>query len=140
VTQRGRSREAGDEPTFGRTLHDAVVDERDGPLPALLLGLTGLAGVVDATSIRALDHVVVAAMTGMTGMTGMPTERGHRDPTRLRRALALLAFAVGVIVGGLFIRLVAIGAALAFGLLVIVVVGPSSHLVSRTSAPWSTPR
>ena len=249
VTQRERSRE-GDEPTFGRTLHDAFVDARDGPLPALLLGLTLLAGVVDATSILALDHVFVAAMTGnlvilglglsgATGfsvtasalalagflvgvlagalicrhagghrgralrnttiykaalalpvtvtalvagdhlpspvrttitvllaasmggqlalirhlkvpdlltavltltMTGMLTERGHRDPARLRRFLALLAFAVGVVAGGLLIRLVTIGAALAFGLLVIVVVGLSSHLVSRTPAPWSTPR
>jgi uncharacterized membrane protein YoaK (UPF0700 family) len=250
VTQRGRSREAGDEPATGRTLHDAFVDARDGPLPALLLGLTVLAGLVDATSILALDHVFVAAMTGnlvilglglsgasgfsvvssvlalagfvvgvligavicrragghrgralrnitiykavlavpvtvtalavgdalppaarttitillaasMGGqlalirhlkvpdlltvvltltMTGMLTERGHRDPARLRRLVALLAFAVGVVVGGLLIRLATIGAALAFGLLIIVVVGLSSHLVSRTPAPWSTPR
>ena len=250
VTQRGPSREADDEPGFGRTLHDAVVDERDGPLPVLLLGLTMLAGVVDATSILALDHVFVAAMTGnlvilglglsgasgfsvtsstlalagfvvgvlvgavicrrahghrgralrdttiyktvlavpvtvtalavgddlppgvriaitillaasMGGqlalirhlkvpdlltvvltltMTGMLTERGPRDPARLRRLMALVAFAVGVVAGGLLIRLVSIGAALGFGLLIIVVVGLSSHLVSRTPAPWSSPR
>jgi uncharacterized membrane protein YoaK (UPF0700 family) len=250
VTQRGPSRDPDDAPTFGRTLHDAIVDERDGPLPALLLGLTVLAGVVDATSILALDHVFVAAMTGnlvilglglsgasgfsvtssalalaafvvgvlagalicrhagghrgralrnttiykavlavpvtvtalavgddlspvvrtaitvllaasMGGqlalirhlkvpdlltvvltltMTGLLAERGHRDPARLRRVLALLAFAAGVVVGGLLIRLVSIGAALAFGLLVIVVVGLSSHLVSRTQASWSSPR
>ncbi len=228
------------------------VDDRDGPLPALLLALTVLAGVVDATSILALDHVFVAAMTGnlvilglgLSGasgfsvassvvalagfllgviagglicrragdhrgralrnttvykavlavpvtvlalvaghdlhagvrttitvllaasmgaqlalirhlkvpdlltavltltMTGMLTERGRgrRDPARLRRALALTAFAVGVVAGGLLIRLVSVGAALVFGLLIILAVGLSAHLVSRRPAPWSTPR
>lgn len=249
MAQGAQSRAADDAPT-GRTLHDAFVDERDGPLPVLLLGLTMLAGVVDATSILALDHVFVAAMTGnlvilglglsgasgfsvsssalalagfllgvlagglicrrasdhrgralrnitiykavlavpvtvaalvagdalspavrttitvllaasMGGqlalirhlkvpdvltavltltMTGMLTERGHRDPARLRRAMALVAFAVGVLAGGLLIRLVAVGAALVFGLLIIIAVGLASHLVSRSSTPWSTPR
>jgi hypothetical protein len=38
-------------------LREALVDERDGPLPAMLVALTVLAGVVDAASILALDHV-----------------------------------------------------------------------------------
>lgn len=235
-----------------RALHGAFVDERDGPLPAMLLALTMLAGVVDATSILALDHVFVAAMTGnlvilglglagaagfsvvssalalagfLVGvlcgaricrrasdhrgralrnttifkavlavpvtatvlivgddlspgvrttvtvllaasmgsqlalirylkvpdlltavltltMTGMLTERGRggRDPAVLRRGLALVAFAVGVVAGGLLIRLVAVGAALLFGLLLILAVGVSTHLVSRQPAPWSAPK
>jgi uncharacterized membrane protein YoaK (UPF0700 family) len=239
-------------PGTGETLRAVFVDERDGPLPALLLALTVLAGVVDATSILALDHVFVAAMTGnlvilglglsgaagfsvlwsalavagflvgvlagglicrrdrghrgravrdtalyktvlavpvtvtalvagdhlqpavrttitvllaasMGGqlalirhlkvpdlltavltltMTGMLTERGQgrRDPARWRRASALVAFAVGVVAGGLLIRLVSVGAALTFGLLIILAVGVSSHRVSRTAAPWSSPR
>lgn len=251
VVQEGPPR-ADDGATVGRWLRAALVDDRDGPLPALLLALTVLAGVVDATSILALDHVFVAAMTGnlvilglgLSGasgfsvassvlalagflvgviagglicrragdhrgralrnttvyktvlavpvtvlaviaghdlhpgirttitvllaasmgaqlalirhlkvpdlltavltltMTGMLTERGRgrRDPARLRRTLALAAFAVGVVAGGLLIRLVSVGAALVFGLLVILAVGLSAHLVSRRPAPWSTPR
>jgi uncharacterized membrane protein YoaK (UPF0700 family) len=242
--------ERSDGAPIGGVLRDTFVDERDGPLPALLLGLTMLAGIVDATSILALDHVFVAAMTGnlvilglglagasgfsvtssalalagflvgvlaggficrhagghrgralrnttiykavlalpvtvtvlvvgdplspvirttvtvllaasMGGqlalirhlkvpdlltvvltltMTAMLTERGRRDPAWLRRGLALVAFALGVVAGGLLIRLVSTGAALLLGLLIIVVVGLSSHLVSRTPAPWSGPR
>jgi uncharacterized membrane protein YoaK (UPF0700 family) len=235
-----------------RALRRALVDDRDGPLPAMLLALTVLAGVVDATSILALDHVFVAAMTGnivfiglglagatgfsvaspgvalvsfvvgvlagaricrrsgghrgralrnvtifktvlatpvtvtvllvgdhlATGvrifvtvllaasmgaqlalirylkvpdlltavltltMTGVLTERGagRHDPTVLRRGLALLAFAVGVVAGGLLVGLVSVGAALVLGLAIILAVGVATHLVSRTSASWSAPR
>ena len=245
--------DADDDGSTARwALGAAFVDERDGPLPAMLLALTALAGVVDATSILALDHVFVAAMTGnlvllglglsgATGfsvsssllalagflvgvliggricrragghrgravrnttmfkallavpvtitalaagddlhpavrttitvllamsmggqlalirhlkvpdlltvvltltMTGMLTERarGRHDPAVLRRALALVAFSVGVVAGGLLIRLVSIGAALLFGLLIILAVGLGSHLVSRAPAPWAGPR
>ncbi len=230
----------------------ALVDDRDGPLPAMLVALTMLAGVVDATSVLALDHVFVAAVTGnivfiglgiagaegfsvlspavalagfvvgvipgarlcrrsgghrgravrdiallkaglavpvtvavvitpeplhpavrlavtvmlaasmgaqlaliryvkvpdlltavMTLTTvGILTERGagRHDPLLLRRGLALLAFAVGVVVGGLLVVLVAPGAALAFGLVIILAVGLGSHAVSRDEAPWSAPR
>ena len=52
VSADGRSR-------IGDYLRTAVVDERDGPLPALLLTLTVLVGIVDATSIL-LAHVFVA--------------------------------------------------------------------------------
>ncbi len=238
-------------PDLRRGLREAVVDERDGPLPAMLLALTVLAGIVDATSILALNHVFVAAMTGnivfiglgLAGaslfsvihsaialasfvvgallgahtcrrsgphrglavrniaiakgalavpvmviavtsgdhldawardvitvllamsmgsqlalirylkvpdlvtavltltLTGAVTERtGVRDPAVLRRGLALLAFAVGVVAGGLLARLVAVGAALALGLVIIVVVGVAAHLAGRTSQPWSPPR
>lgn len=232
-------------------LRASLVDERDGPLPAMLLALTFLAGVVDATSILALDHVFVAAMTGnivfvglglsgapgfsaarsalamlafavgallgahtcrrsgdhrgmamrntvltklalavpvtviavvggadlepwartsitvllavsMGGqlalirylkvpdlvtavltltMTGALTERGgRRDPAVLRRGLALLAFALGVVAGGLLTRLVAVGAALALGLAVIVAVGVAAQRVRRSGEPWTARR
>src|SRR5690349_21858580 len=41
-----------------------TADPSHGPLPALLLGLTVLTGVVDAVSILALGRVFVANMTG----------------------------------------------------------------------------
>ncbi|MHC1563337.1 YoaK family protein [Actinomycetospora sp. C-140] len=240
-------------PAGGSALRRALVDEKDGPLPALLLGFTALAGVVDATSILALDHVFVAAITGnivflglgvagasgfsivspavavggfvvgaivagrvcrrpgghhrgravrdvavfktvlavpvtvvvvlaaeplhpavrlavtvllaasmggqlalirylkvpdlLTAMVtlttiGMLTERGaeHHDPLVLRRGLAIAAFVVGVVAGGLLARLVAPGAALALGLLIILAVGVGSHTVSRAEQPWVAPR
>jgi len=237
---------------IGQTLHEALIDDRDGPLPAMLLALTMLAGVVDATSILALNHVFVAAMTGnlvfiglgiagasgfsvrspalalggfvvgvligaqicrrsrahrglalrnitvfktvlavpvtlmvvlagdplpagvrtlvtvllavsMGGqlalirylkvadlltavltltMTGALTERGRgrHDPAVLRRALAVLAFATGVIAGGLLARLVTVGAALTLGLCIILAVGVTTHFLSGTRASWSRPR
>ena len=237
---------------ISQTLHDALIDARDGPLPAMLLALTMLAGVVDAVSILALNHVFVAAMTGnlvfiglgiagasgfsvrapafaMSGfvvgaligaqicrrsgahrgralrniavfkavfampvtvmvvvagdslpsgirtlvtvllaasmggqlalirylkvpdllatvltltITGALTERGRgrRDPAVLRRGLAVLAFVTGVVAGGLLTRFVTVGAALAFGLFIILAVGIAAHFLSRTSAPWSKPK
>ncbi|MDD7963957.1 YoaK family protein [Actinomycetospora lemnae] len=233
-------------------LRRALVDERDGPLPAMLVALTCLAGVVDATSILALDHVFVAAVTGnivflgialagaggsivapavavggfvvgalvgarvvrhpgghrgravrdiaafklvlavpvtvvvvvaggqplhpavrltvtallaasMGGQLalirylkvpdlltavltlttiGILTERGagRRDPFVLRRGLALLAFVVGVVAGALLARLVAPGAALTLGLVIILGVLAGSHAVARAEAPWTAPR
>jgi hypothetical protein len=41
-----------------------LADPKFGPLPALLLVLTAVTGVVDATSILALGRVFVANMTG----------------------------------------------------------------------------
>ncbi len=238
--------------TVGRALRDAFVDDRDGPLPTKLLGLTVLAGIVDATSILALNHVFVAAMTGnlvfiglgfagvggfsiwapavslgafvvgvligaqacrgaqahrgralrnVTGVkavcaipvtvlavlagdhlstavrtaitvllavsmgsqlalirylkvpdlltvvltmtiTGVLTERGRgrRDPAVLRRGLALLAFVIGVVSGGLLIRYVTVAAALGLGLVIILTVGIATHLASGAREPWTAPR
>lgn len=76
-------------------------------------------------------------------ITGMLTERGQpgRDPALMRRTLALLAFAVGAVAGGLLVRLVSVGAALALGLAIILAVGVATHVASRTSASaaWSAP-
>jgi uncharacterized membrane protein YoaK (UPF0700 family) len=228
------------------------LDERDGPLPALLLALTVLAGVLDATSILRLGHVFVATMTGnlvfiglaaagakgfavstsalalggfvvgvliggracraagshrglalrnvlgvklwlagavtvvavLTGprlpigarhtmvvllamsmgaqlaairylkvpdlltavltmtIIGVLTERGSgwSDPKMLRRALSLVAFAVGALSGALLILNVGLVAVLFFGYGILVAVAIAAHLVSRTSASWSAPR
>jgi uncharacterized membrane protein YoaK (UPF0700 family) len=241
-----------DRRTVRGALRRALVDDRDGPLPALLLALTMLAGVVDATSILVLDHVFVATITGnivflglgLAGahgfsvlspavalggfvvgvLAGAPICRragGHRgralrnvavwkavlavpvtiivvlageplhtgvrltvtallagsmgaqltlirylkvpdlltavmtlttigvitehgggrhDPVLLRRGISLLAFAVGVIAGGLLVHFVTAGAALGLGLAIILAVGLASHAVSRDEAPWSAPR
>ncbi|GAA4896213.1 YoaK family protein [Actinomycetospora straminea] len=243
---------APETPTGRWALRRALVDDRDGPLPAMLVALTCLAGVVDATSILALDHVFVAAVTGnivflgialagaggsivapavavagfvvgalvgarvvrhpgghrgravrdiaafklllavpvtvvvvlagdqplhpaarlavtallaasMGGQLalirylkvpdlltavltlttiGILTEHGtgRRDPFVLRRGLALLAFVVGVVAGALLARVVAPGAALTLGLVIILGVAAGSHAVSRAEAPWTAPR
>lgn len=80
-------------------LRRAVVDERDGPLPALLLALTVLAGDLDATSILRLGHVFVAAMTGNLVFLGLAAA-GARGFATVTPALAVGGFVVGVVVGG----------------------------------------
>lgn len=75
------------------------LDERDGPLPALLLALTVLAGVVDATSILRLGHVFVATMTGNLVFIGLAAA-GARGFAVGKSALALGGFVVGLLIGG----------------------------------------
>jgi uncharacterized membrane protein YoaK (UPF0700 family) len=230
----------------------AIIDDRDGPLPALLVALTVLAGVVDASSILGLGHVFVATMTGNLVFVGLAVAgaqgfsvapcllsiggfivgalagghacraaRGHRGralrnvlgvklalatvvtaiivavgghpgaatrdiavvllamsmgcqlaairylkvpdlltvvltltitgalterglgpfhPAVLRRAIAVLAFAVGAISGGLLVVDVSLSAALGLGLAIIVAVTIAARLASRSSADWATPR
>jgi uncharacterized membrane protein YoaK (UPF0700 family) len=86
---------------LGRALQAIVPDgqDRDGPLPALLLGLTLVTGLVDAFSYLALGHVFVANMTGNVvflafALAGAP---GFSIAASL---LALTAFVVGAAVGG----------------------------------------
>ncbi len=241
----------GPVPALERLLR-AMIDERDGPLPLLLLGLTVLAGVVDATSFLRLGHVFVATMTGnllfiglgaagakgfgvgicaialggftigaiiggrevraarshrgrafrnvlaikaacativtltvvLVGpklsvgvrdmvvvllalsmgtqlalirylkvqdlmtvvmtltLTGALTEykRGSLDSAMLRRGLALLAFALGALLGALLVLHVGAGASLALGLVIIIAVGLGAHAVSHSPAGWSAPR
>jgi uncharacterized membrane protein YoaK (UPF0700 family) len=75
------------------------VDERDGPLPAMLLALTVLAGVLDAISILRLGGVFVATMTGNLVFLGLAAAGAHGfDVTS--SALALGGFVIGVLVGG----------------------------------------
>ena len=87
-----------------------------------------------------VPDLLTAVMTLTT--IGLLTERAatRRDPVLLRRGLALGAFVVGVVVGGALAAYVAPGAALSFGLAIIVAVGVGSHAVSRDEAAWSAPR
>ena len=66
----------------------------DGGLPAMLLVLTAVTGVVDAVSYLALGHVFTANMTGNVaflgfGIAGIPTVSVSRS------AAALAAFFAG---------------------------------------------
>ena len=74
-------------------------DERQGPLPALLLALTVLAGVVDAVSILSLGHVFVATMTGNLVFIGLALA-GAQGFAVGTSALAIGGFVVGVLMGG----------------------------------------
>ena len=77
----------------------AVVDDRDGPLPLLLLGLTVLAGVVDATSILRLGHVYVATMTGNLLFIGLGAAGAKGFGVGIC-ALSLGGFTIGAVIGG----------------------------------------
>ena len=87
----------------GQAVHDALIDDRDGPLPAMLLALTMLAGVVDATSILALNQVFVAAMTGNLVFIGLGIAGATGFSVRAP-ALALSGFVVGALVGAQICR------------------------------------
>lgn len=74
------------------------LDERDGPLPALLLALTVLAGVLDAISILRLGDVFVATVTGNLVFIGLAAA-GAKGFAVGRSALALGGFVIGALVG-----------------------------------------
>jgi len=80
---------------FGRAFHD----EAHGPLPALLLALTVLAGVVDAVSILRLGHVFVATITGNLVFIGLAAA-GAKGFAVGTSALAVGGFVIGVVAGG----------------------------------------
>src|SRR5437763_6837896 len=73
-------------------------DERHGPLPALLLALTVLAGALDAISILRLGGVFVATMTGNLVFLGLAAS-GAKGFDVGTSALALAGFVVGVLIG-----------------------------------------
>lgn len=81
----------------------AAIDERHGPLPILLLGLTVLTGMVDAVSYLRLGHVFVANMTGNVVFLGFAAA-GVKDFSVPSSLLAIAAFLVGAYFGGLLGR------------------------------------
>jgi uncharacterized membrane protein YoaK (UPF0700 family) len=89
---------SGSGPSAGWALKRAVFDERHGPLPALLLSLTVLAGVVDAVSILSLGHVFVATMTGNLVFIGLAAA-GAKGFSVAASALAIGGFVIGVLIG-----------------------------------------
>jgi uncharacterized membrane protein YoaK (UPF0700 family) len=74
-------------------------EDRDGPLPAMLLGLTFVTGLVDAVSYFELNHVFVANMTGNVVFLGFAVA-GARDFSIPASLTALLGFLVGALGGG----------------------------------------
>ncbi|MGA2757561.1 MAG: YoaK family protein [Solirubrobacteraceae bacterium] len=70
-----------------------------GPLPALLLGLTVVTGLVDAVSYVALGHVFVANMTGNVVFLGFAIA-GARGLSVTASLVALAAFFAGALAGG----------------------------------------
>lgn len=87
-------------PSVSRAV-DKVVwrDQRHGPLPALLLVLTVVSGLVDAISFLELGHVFVANMTGNVVFLGFAAAgaSGFSAPASL---LAIFAFLIGALMGG----------------------------------------
>ena len=73
-------------------------DDRYGPLPALLLVLTMVTGIVDAVSYLRLDHVFVANMTGNVVFLGfaIADAQNFSIPASL---VAIGAFLVGALAG-----------------------------------------
>jgi uncharacterized membrane protein YoaK (UPF0700 family) len=74
-------------------------DSRDGPLPPLLLTLTVVTGLVDATSYLKLGHVFVANMTGNVVFLGFGIA-GAGGVSIWASLTALGAFLVGGVGGG----------------------------------------
>jgi uncharacterized membrane protein YoaK (UPF0700 family) len=74
-------------------------DLGQGPLPALLLGLTVVTGVVDAVSYVALGHVFVANMTGNVVFLGFALA-GAPGLSATASLVALGAFFAGALAGG----------------------------------------
>ena len=68
-------------------------------MPALLLALTALAGVVDAVSILRLGHVFVATMTGNLVFIGLAAA-GAKGFAVSTPAMSFGGFVVGALIGG----------------------------------------
>lgn len=85
-------------------LRRAMVNETDGPLPAMLMALTMLAGVVDAVSILGLGGVFVAMVTGNLVFVALGMA-GARAFAVVPCLLAIGGFVVGALAGGRACRL-----------------------------------
>src|SRR5213592_2133304 len=76
-----------------------IADPAHGPLPALMLVLTVLTGVVDAVSILSLGRVFVANMTGNVVFVGFALA-GASGFSLSASVSALAGFLVGAALGG----------------------------------------
>jgi uncharacterized membrane protein YoaK (UPF0700 family) len=74
-------------------------DDKHGPLPALLLILTMVTGVVDAVSYLKLGHVFVANMTGNVVFLGFAVA-GATELSVPASLVAIAAFLGGALAGG----------------------------------------
>ncbi|HEV3329289.1 MAG TPA: YoaK family protein [Acidimicrobiales bacterium] len=84
------------------TLHPARTDAL-GPLPPLLVALTIATGLVDAFSYLVLGHIFVANMTGNVLFLGLSLV-GAPGFSAASSLIALLAFALGGLLGGRLAR------------------------------------
>jgi uncharacterized membrane protein YoaK (UPF0700 family) len=71
----------------------------DGPLPALLLALTFVTGLIDGVSFFRLDHVFVANMTGNVVFLGFAVADA-REFSVAASSIALAGFLAGGLAGG----------------------------------------
>ena len=109
-------------------------DPKDGPLPALLVVLTVLTGVIDAVSILRLGRVFVANMTGNVVFIGFALS-GAPGFVLSASLFALGGFVVGAAVGGRMAgRLGADRAVLLRGAVVLELVLVGSALVVSAAA------
>jgi uncharacterized membrane protein YoaK (UPF0700 family) len=77
-------------------------DPGHGPLPALLLALTAMSGLIDAVSILGLGRVFVANMTGNIVFSGFAL--AHVPGFSLLASLAaLVGFLIGAFLGGILV-------------------------------------
>lgn len=98
---------AGWPPRFGAVLdavppslhRSLIADEEHGPLPALMLSLTFVTGMVDAISVLTLDKVFVSNMTGNTVFIGFALA-GAADFNLLRLLPAIAGFLLGAWLAG----------------------------------------
>jgi uncharacterized membrane protein YoaK (UPF0700 family) len=79
-----------------------VRDPAHGPLPALLLVLTAMTGLIDAVSILGLGRVFVANMTGNVVFIGFALA-GAQGFSLSASIAALLGFLAGALVGGVLV-------------------------------------
>jgi uncharacterized membrane protein YoaK (UPF0700 family) len=80
-----------------------VADPVHGPLPALLLVLTVVTGLIDAVSILSLGRVFVANMTGNVVFIGFALARAPGFSLEAS-VVALAGFLVGAAIGGVVVR------------------------------------
>ena len=74
-------------------------ESRDGRLPPLMLSLTVVTGLVDATSYLRIGHVFVANMTGNVVFVGFALA-GAKGLSLKESLVALAAFLIGGLIGG----------------------------------------
>lgn len=86
-------------PPADATIRRLIADPEHGPLPALMLVLTVLTGVVDAVSILSLGRVFVANMTGNVVFVGFALA-GAPGFSLAASLSALGGFLIGAGVGG----------------------------------------
>jgi uncharacterized membrane protein YoaK (UPF0700 family) len=90
-------------PTRPGVLRALIDDPAHGPLPAALLTLTVVTGLVDAVSILALGRVFVANMTGNVVFVGFALA-GAAGFSLAASLSALVGFLVGASVGGRLVK------------------------------------